>query len=57
MLSAIMLSAIMLIVTFFRYYAECRNDICLCAEYPYAECSYAECLYAKCRCAECRGPL
>jgi hypothetical protein len=29
-----MLSAIMLIVTFFRYSAECRNDMCLYAEYP-----------------------
>ncbi len=50
-----MLSVVMLNVTIFYCYAECRYAECLYAECHYAECLYAECHYAECLYAERRG--
>jgi hypothetical protein len=41
-----MLSVILLSVTFYLLFDECRNDECRYAECRYAECRYAECRYA-----------
>jgi hypothetical protein len=54
-MSAIMLSVVMLSVTFHYCCPECDYSEFCYAEWHYAKCRYSECHYAECRYVECRS--